>query len=130
MLRVVADANVLISAALARSPNAPSMQTLDAALDGRLELVTSPLLLRELASVLARPRLRKTSPATKRTGSSPTSPARAPCSPTRHLPTPLSAAIPTTTTSWRSRPLIMPPRSSPVTTTSSQSIPTHSKSRS
>jgi len=59
MLRVVADANVLISAALARSPNAPSVQTLDAALDGRLELVTSPLLLRELASVLARPRLRK-----------------------------------------------------------------------
>jgi len=35
------------------------VQTLDAALDGRLELVTSPLLLRELASVLARPRLRK-----------------------------------------------------------------------
>ena len=33
MLRVVADANVLISAALARSPNAPSVQTLDAAID-------------------------------------------------------------------------------------------------
>ncbi|MGO9898636.1 MAG: putative toxin-antitoxin system toxin component, PIN family [Solirubrobacteraceae bacterium] len=59
MLRVVADANVLISAALARSPNAPSVLTLDAALDGRLELITSPLLLREIASVLARPRLRK-----------------------------------------------------------------------
>jgi predicted nucleic acid-binding protein len=58
MLRVVADANVLISAAPARSANAASVQTLDAALDGRLELVTSPLLLRELASVLARPRLR------------------------------------------------------------------------
>jgi predicted nucleic acid-binding protein len=54
MLRVVDDANVLISAALARSPNAPSVQTPDAALDGRLELVTSPLLLRELGSVLAR----------------------------------------------------------------------------
>ena len=40
MLRVVADANVLISAALARSPNVPSVQTLDAALNGRLELVT------------------------------------------------------------------------------------------
>lgn len=59
MLRVLADANVLISAALARSPNAPSAQILDAAIDGRLELITSPALLREIASVLARPRLRK-----------------------------------------------------------------------
>jgi putative PIN family toxin of toxin-antitoxin system len=32
---------------------------LDAALDSRLELITSPLLLREIVSVLARPRLRK-----------------------------------------------------------------------
>jgi putative PIN family toxin of toxin-antitoxin system len=59
MLRVVADANVLISAALARSPQAPSVLTLDAALNGRVELITSPLLLREIASVLARPRLQK-----------------------------------------------------------------------
>ena len=59
MLRVVADANVLISAALARSPNAPSVLILEAALDGRLELVTSPQLLGELTSVLIRPRLRK-----------------------------------------------------------------------
>jgi putative PIN family toxin of toxin-antitoxin system len=59
MLRVVADANVLISAALTRSPQAPSVLTLDAALDGRLELITSPLLLQEIASVLARPRLQK-----------------------------------------------------------------------
>jgi uncharacterized protein len=59
MLRVVADANVLISAALARSPQAPSVLTLDAALDGRLELITSPLLLQEIATVLARPRLQK-----------------------------------------------------------------------
>jgi len=59
MLRVVADANVLISAALARSPNAPFVLILDAALDSRLELITSPMLLREIASVLARPRLRK-----------------------------------------------------------------------
>ena len=50
MLRVVADANVLISAALARSPDAPSVLVLDAALDGRVELITSPLLLREVAS--------------------------------------------------------------------------------
>lgn len=59
MPSVVADANVLISAALARSPNAPSVLILDAALDGRLELITSPALLREIADVLARPRLRK-----------------------------------------------------------------------
>ncbi len=69
MLRVVADANVLISAALARSPQAPSVLTHDAALDGRVELITSPLLLREIA-VLARPRLRNTSPPTKPCGSS------------------------------------------------------------
>jgi predicted nucleic acid-binding protein len=57
MLRAVADANVLISAALARSPQAPSVLTLDAALDGRAELVTSPSLLREIVSVLSRPAL-------------------------------------------------------------------------
>jgi hypothetical protein len=44
-MRVVADANVLVSAALGRSPEAPSVMALDAALDGRLELVTSPKLL-------------------------------------------------------------------------------------
>jgi len=59
MQRVVADANVLVSAAIARSPQAPSVLTLDAALDGRVELVTSPLLLREVTMVLARRRLRK-----------------------------------------------------------------------
>jgi putative PIN family toxin of toxin-antitoxin system len=35
------------------------VRTLDAALDGRLELITSPLLLQEIAIVLARPRLQK-----------------------------------------------------------------------
>jgi putative PIN family toxin of toxin-antitoxin system len=59
MLRVVADANVLVSAALARSPQSPSVLIFDAALDSRIELVTSPALLREVAKVLARPRLRK-----------------------------------------------------------------------
>jgi putative PIN family toxin of toxin-antitoxin system len=59
MRRVVADANVLVSAAIARSSQAPSVLTLDAALDGRVELVTSPLLLREVTVVLARPRLQK-----------------------------------------------------------------------
>jgi len=58
-MRVVADANALVSAALARSPQAPSPLTLEAALDGRIELVTSPLLFQEIATVLARPRLQK-----------------------------------------------------------------------
>jgi len=58
-MRVVADANVLVSAALGRSPEAPSVVALDAALDGRLELVTSPKLLAEVADVLGRPRLRR-----------------------------------------------------------------------
>jgi uncharacterized protein len=48
-----------VSAALARSPDAPSVLTLDAALDGRIELVTSPALLQEIATVLARPRLQQ-----------------------------------------------------------------------
>jgi predicted nucleic acid-binding protein len=52
-MRVVADANVLVSAALARSPNARSVVTLDAALDSRLELIVSPRLLHEIAMVLA-----------------------------------------------------------------------------
>ena len=59
MIRVLADANVLVSAALARDPRAPSVLLLDAALDGRVELITSPALVREIASVLARPRLRR-----------------------------------------------------------------------
>jgi putative PIN family toxin of toxin-antitoxin system len=58
MLRVVTDAKP-ISAALARSAQAPSVLTLDAALDGRIELITSPLLLQEITTVLARPRLQK-----------------------------------------------------------------------
>ena len=59
MTRLVADANVLISAALARSPQAPAAQIFDAALDGRLELITSPMLLAEVTDVLHRPRLRR-----------------------------------------------------------------------
>lgn len=58
-MRVIADANVLVSAAPTRSPQAPSALTLDAALTGRIELITSPHLLQEIAMVLARPRLRK-----------------------------------------------------------------------
>jgi uncharacterized protein len=58
-MRVIADANVLVSAALTRSPQAPSALILDAALTGRIELITSPHLLQEIAMVLTRPRLRK-----------------------------------------------------------------------
>jgi putative PIN family toxin of toxin-antitoxin system len=54
---VLADANVLVSAALSRESRAPSLLVLEAALDGRIEVITSPGLLGELASVLALPRL-------------------------------------------------------------------------
>ncbi|MHB8659813.1 MAG: putative toxin-antitoxin system toxin component, PIN family [Solirubrobacteraceae bacterium] len=59
LMRVVADANVFVSAALGRSPQAPSVRIITAALDGRFELVMSPALLEEVADVLARPRIRK-----------------------------------------------------------------------
>jgi putative PIN family toxin of toxin-antitoxin system len=58
-MRVVADANILVSAALGRSPAAPSVRIIDAALDGRIEPVMSPALLGEIADVLSRPRIRK-----------------------------------------------------------------------
>ena len=58
-MRVVADANILVSAALAPSPQSPSVRIIDAALDGRIELVMSPALLEEIADVLSRPRIRK-----------------------------------------------------------------------
>lgn len=59
MIRVLADANVLVSAAIAKDPDSPPAVILDAALDGRIELVTSPALLAEIASVLARLRMRR-----------------------------------------------------------------------
>ena len=58
-MRIVADANVFVSAALGRSPQAPSVRIINAALDGHVELVMSPALLAEIADVLARPRIRK-----------------------------------------------------------------------
>jgi putative PIN family toxin of toxin-antitoxin system len=58
-MRVVADANVFVSAALGRSPDAPSVRIINAALDSRIELVMSPALLAEIADVLSRPRNRK-----------------------------------------------------------------------
>ncbi len=57
-MRVIVDANVFASAALGRSPQAPSVLVIKAALDGRIELVMSPALLAEVAEVLSRPRLR------------------------------------------------------------------------
>ena len=58
-MRVVADANVFVSAALGRSPESPSVRIINAALDGRIELVMSPGLLAEVADVLSRPRIRR-----------------------------------------------------------------------
>jgi len=58
-MRVVADANVFVSAALGRSPESPSVRIVNAVLDGRIELVMSPSLLAEVADVLSRPRIRK-----------------------------------------------------------------------
>lgn len=59
MIRVVFDANVLVSAALARDPAAPSVRAFDAMLDERFEAIASPALLGEVASVLGRERLRR-----------------------------------------------------------------------
>ena len=54
MIRVVIGANVLVSAALARDPAAPSVRAFDALLDGRIEAVGCPALLGEVAAVLGR----------------------------------------------------------------------------
>jgi hypothetical protein len=69
MPSVVADANVLISAALARSPNAPSVLILDAALDGRLELITHRLCCARSPTSSPDPASANTSPPTKRSAS-------------------------------------------------------------
>lgn len=53
---VVVDTNVWISALL--NPAGPPASLLQAWLDRRFQVATSPALLRELADVLARPRLR------------------------------------------------------------------------
>jgi putative PIN family toxin of toxin-antitoxin system len=59
VIRVVLDANVLVSAALARDPAAASVRAFDALLDERIEVVGCPALLGEVASVLGRERLRR-----------------------------------------------------------------------
>jgi predicted nucleic acid-binding protein len=73
VIRVILDANVLVSAALARDPAAPSVRALDALLDGRIETVGCPALLGEVAAVLVRERLRRYPRWRKRVGSWPTS---------------------------------------------------------
>jgi uncharacterized protein len=55
--RVVIDSNVLISARL--SPRGAPGQLFAAWLDGRFELIVSPVLLAELAGVLERPKFRR-----------------------------------------------------------------------
>ena len=69
MIRVVLDANVLVSAALARDAAAPSVRAFDALLDGRIEVVGCPALLGEIASVLGRERLCAICRLRKRVGS-------------------------------------------------------------
>lgn len=58
-MRVVADANVFVSATLGRSPESPSVRIVNVVLDGRIELVMSPSRLAEVADVRSRPRIRK-----------------------------------------------------------------------
>jgi putative PIN family toxin of toxin-antitoxin system len=59
VIRVVLDANVLVSAALARDPAVPAVGAFDALLDGRIEAVGGATLLGEVAAVLKRERLRR-----------------------------------------------------------------------
>ena len=57
LLRVVLDANVLVSAVI--SPAGPPREIVTAWVDGRFELIASPTLLAELRDVLDRPRFRR-----------------------------------------------------------------------
>lgn len=56
-MRVVLDANVLVSAVI--SAAGPPREIVGAWVDGRFELVASPALLEEVSDVLARPRFRR-----------------------------------------------------------------------
>lgn len=56
-MRVVLDANVLVSAVISQA--GPPRQIVNAWVDGRIELVASPALLDELSDVLDRPRFRR-----------------------------------------------------------------------
>jgi putative PIN family toxin of toxin-antitoxin system len=56
-VRVVLDPNVLVSSLI--SSAGPSRQIVDAWVQGRFELVASPVLLGELSDVVSRPRFRR-----------------------------------------------------------------------
>ena len=56
-MRVVLDANVLVSAVISQA--GPPREIVMAWVDERFELVASPALLDELSDVLSRPRLRR-----------------------------------------------------------------------
>lgn len=60
-MRAVLDANVIISASL--SPSGTPAHVLRAWLDGRFELIVSPLLLAELERAFAYPKIRRRVPA-------------------------------------------------------------------
>jgi putative PIN family toxin of toxin-antitoxin system len=57
MIRVVLDTNVLVSALL--SPLGPSAHILELALTGRLNIIISPAIIREIDTVFQYPRLKK-----------------------------------------------------------------------
>jgi predicted nucleic acid-binding protein len=73
VIRVVLDANVLVSEALARDPAAPSVRAFDALLDERIEVIGCPALLGEVAAVLGRDGFGATYRSRNRVGSWPTS---------------------------------------------------------
>jgi predicted nucleic acid-binding protein len=55
--RVVADPNVLIAAAITRTPESPARALVAAATRGRVQLITCPMLWSELSAVLGRPKI-------------------------------------------------------------------------
>ena len=58
MIRAVLDTNVLVSALL--TPNGPPAKILELALEGRLRIIISPAIIREIGLVFQYPRLKKT----------------------------------------------------------------------
>jgi putative PIN family toxin of toxin-antitoxin system len=57
--RVVLDANIYVSAAITRHPDAAAARLLSAMIDGRLEALLCPMLLAEVADTLRRPKLKR-----------------------------------------------------------------------
>ena len=56
---VIVDTNVLVAGLISGEPNSPTVQIVDAMLDGRLIYLLSPQLLQEYRQVLLRPKLRR-----------------------------------------------------------------------